>query len=102
MSYMLGGHGFGFRVMGKLGRAWDGACVSAWIDAWWGLLHPSMYHPMHPCTNTGTTPCTAQLAHHPKPKSKPPAYRTRDYMILLLVKQGWQVVQCLNKSRSET
>ena len=31
--YRFGTAGLGSALMGKLGRAWDGA----WVDAWWGL-----------------------------------------------------------------
>ena len=37
-AYRLGGVGLGSRMMGKLGRAWDGAwacaCHGAWRGAW--------------------------------------------------------------------
>ena len=44
MSYRLPATGFGFWLMGKLGRAWVGAWHGAWVgggvcegdDVWWG------------------------------------------------------------------
>ena len=41
-------------------------------------------HTMH--ITHAPIPCTAQLAHHPRPQSDPhPTYTEQDYMILLLL-----------------
>ena len=41
-AVMLGRVGFGFWLMGRLGRAWVGACVGAfngvWVHGDWGVV----------------------------------------------------------------